>query len=330
MNALKHLAASPFCLTMSDNDFSISLPDPVSSLPSLAGLSDLMSTGSHEDVELPSDVEDDLPVLSDPEEVFGFDEEENPLPSEEESLQLEELSPDPCGVPSPQVAEYLSSRQDVAEFYSPPRVLPVARQRGLCGCLSLDLLSGWDFRQECQRKLSIELLRKLDVQFLVLSPPCTIFSELQRLWNIKKMTAEQYQSRWDEGMRYLGHAMDCAQEQHRRGRHFAFEHPARASSWKTVVVRRILALPGVGVAQFDQCMLGLKSKVYQLPMRKRTKIMTNSVALERWLGLVKCDGRHTHQTIQGCEGGVRRSVWAQCYPPGLVKLLVDAAVAATG
>ena len=38
------------------------------------------------------------------------------------------------GVPSPSVAGQLSTPQDMAEIYSPPRVLPVARSFGQRGC----------------------------------------------------------------------------------------------------------------------------------------------------------------------------------------------------
>jgi hypothetical protein len=58
-------------------------------------------------------------------------------------------------------------------------------------------------------------------------------------------------------------------------------------------------------------------------MRKRTKIATNCRALAARFAMscCRCDRSHIHQTIQGSEGGVRRSVWAQMYPPGMVDLL---------
>ena len=86
-----------------------------------------------------------------------------------------------------------------------------------------------------------------------------------------------------------------------------------------------MELPGVETVVFDQCMLGLKSKVSGLPMRKRTRIMSNSRELIKLLQGKCCDGSHVHQAIQGSEGGVKRSVWAQKYPPGLVQIIADAA-----
>jgi hypothetical protein len=37
-----------------------------------------------------------------------------------------------------------------------------------------------------------------------------------------------------------------------------------------------------------------------------------------------CDKMHEHVTVQGSEGGEKRSVWAQRYPPALCEAAVDA------
>ena len=69
--------------------------------------------------------------------------------------------------------------QDSAEFYSPPRVLPSARMKGLVGCFSLDLLTGWDLKDRHASALARTLLDIMAVQVMILSPPCTAFSQLQ-------------------------------------------------------------------------------------------------------------------------------------------------------
>ena len=113
------------------------------------------------------------------------------------------------------------------------------------------------------------------------------------------------------------HAESCS---HRES---AFEHPAGATSWSQDCVDSVRKLPGVFTVVFDQCMLGLVSKVNRIPMRKRTRIMTNSYMLASHLKGRLCDKSHEHQQIQGTEGGMKRSVWAQLYPPGLVHCLVQ-------
>ena len=301
---------------------SLPAPDPsdknLSDLEMGGGSSDGAGNGFDEAVELPEAV--DLPDADDAGN--GFDEAVDlPDDSDDEQLQLASLADD-SGVPTPEIARLLTTRQDIAEFYSPPRVLPVARQRGLSGSLSLDILTGWDFKVPSFRALSLTLLLQLQILLLVLSPPCTIFSELQRLWNFKRMARAKVEEKWAEGMLYLTHAMDCALQQHQHGRFFIFEHPARATSWNQDVVKRVMQLPGVFTVLVDQCMLGLRSKVHGVPMRKRTRLMTNSHFLASRFANYKCDSCHAHQAIQGAEGGVSRSAWAQIYPRPLVDALV--------
>ena len=126
-------------------------------------------------------------------------------------------------------------------------------------------------------------------------------------------------------MEYLDHSMKCAKIQWSNNRFFVFEHPSRACSWKQDIVLEIMNLPGVYAQDFDMCMMGLTSPVMNIPMRKRTKVMTNSKALVALLQNKFCNTQHEHQLIHGQEGGISRAVWAQKYPQKLVNILVEAA-----
>eukprot|EP00973_Karenia_brevis_P030395 4190336-Karenia_brevis.AAC.1 len=104
--------------------------------------------------------------------------------------------------------------------------------------------------------------------------------------------------------------MDCAMVQHRQGMFFAFEHPASATSWNAPSVIHAQSQAGVHSVTFDQCMLGLRSPSGR-PLRKRTRVLTNSRALVAAFQPCKCDGSHEHLPIQGSEFGVKLSVRAQ-------------------
>ena len=110
-------------------------------------------------------------------------------------------------------------------------------------------------------------------------------------------------------------------KQHLEGRLFAHEHPACASSWQLPDVQRVQAMDGVMMVVFDQCMVGLKSKVHGKAMRKRTRRMTNAPRIVAQSSGLLCDRCHQHQTIQGSEGGMKRSVWPHIYPPPMVARL---------
>eukprot|EP00974_Lingulodinium_polyedra_P026632 2568649-Lingulodinium_polyedra.AAC.1 len=65
--------------------------------------------------------------------------------------------------------------------------------------------------------LARQLLETLAVQMLILSPPCTACSQLQVLWNYKRMTVAVVQAKWAEGMAHLTFAVACALAQHQAG-----------------------------------------------------------------------------------------------------------------
>ena len=164
------------------------------------------------------------------------------------------------------------------------------------------------------------------VNFLMLSPPCTAFSALNYLFNYPKQPQVVVEQKIAEGMVFIQHAVCCALLQHREGRWFAFEHPVAARSWRTEPLADLCRMQGVFTANFDQCMYGLVSPEGEL-LRKRTKIATNSTVLIEMLRAPgnQCDGLHTHQQIQGSQWGVSVSAHAQTYPPRLVARLAEAA-----
>ena len=67
--------------------------------------------------------------------------------------------------------------------------------------------------------------------FLMSSPPCTMFSELTRLWNLKKMEAAVREQRMAEAEQLLSFGISRCMVQYIRGHWFGHEHPWRASSW---------------------------------------------------------------------------------------------------
>lgn len=87
-------------------------------------------------------------------------------------------------------------------------------------------------------------------------------------------------------------------------------------------VQQMINTPGNWVATFDMCRFGLKSPS-GIPMKKRTKFLTNLKGLYTALDGCFCDGTHTHEAIQGSECGTKRSTFAQTYPDGFVSLVCE-------
>eukprot|EP00959_Pyramimonas_sp_CCMP1952_P238581 4985481-Pyramimonas_sp.AAC.1 len=205
----------------------VSLPSSVSeAMPVVVSEEDdslLPPSVVSEEDDQPVDVQEEEEMSVDLSELNAFDEDPEPIEDEDETHQLQHIGDEIMrldntighekiyDVPLPGVAQHICAPQDIAEFYAPPRVAPHGRALGLRGNLSLDILSGWNFNDIRLVELSIKLLTL--VAFVVLCPPCTAFSVVQKLWNFKKLPMARVQAKWAQGMHYLEHAMACAKKQ---------------------------------------------------------------------------------------------------------------------
>lgn len=117
------------------------------------------------------------------------------------------------------------------------------------------------------------------------------------------------------------------------GRGFILEQPLTASSWSRPNIKELYDLFAekddngdfiTGKAQFDQCRFGRKSKEKKLPMTKPTTLMTNVETVFKAFNNKRCQGGHTHQPVEGCEGGEKRLTWAQRYPAVMVSKMASA------
>ena len=73
------------------------------------------------------------------------------------------------------------SKSQVVELYSPERVNKVAKERGMVTGYSLDLTTGWNFDKKEDRDMAERYIREVKPTFVIGSPMCTMFSQLQAL-----------------------------------------------------------------------------------------------------------------------------------------------------
>ena len=169
--------------------------------------------------------------------------------------------------------------EDVLEVFCQPRLVPLAPLYNLSGGLSIDLLTGWNATDRNVQEYILAHVRARQPQFIMVCPPCTTFSTLQNL-NRNNMNPEVWARKQQEGNTLLEFAMRLCQVQIQGGRFFVFEHPLRASSWRSPAVQCILQEPGVTKATFDQCRFGLRTKSSRTPVQKATAFLTNSAAVQ--------------------------------------------------
>ena len=209
------------------------------------------------------------------------------------------------------------------EFFSPPRVAIPLRSRGYNARYSFDILTGYDFLQFEDRARALRLVETHEPFFLMLSPPCTMFSSMQNL-NFGKMDKEVKAKRFEEAKCLLDFSMMLAQKQISANRFFCHEHPY--TSWRRASVRALASRPDVQTVSFDQCRVGLQTPVSQEPLRKRTTLMTNSQLLAQRFATLQCQCAKPHAVIQGSQGGLSISTYCQIYTPELVNQLVESVI----
>ncbi|OLP80109.1 hypothetical protein AK812_SmicGene39524 [Symbiodinium microadriaticum] len=159
-----------------------------------------------------------------------------------------------------------SLRDHYWEVFCPQRVGPLIRERGYRSSRSIDLKTGWDLDDETvQHQVFIDLVRERPY-FVLLSPPCTYFSNLM-VTNWGRMGAQKY-GNMHFAVRQLDFCMLIADFQAKSGGYYVFEHPATAQSWKRATVAK---LQGFQV-KFDQCRFGLKCANGKL-IKKSTVLM---------------------------------------------------------
>ena len=231
-------------------------------------------------------------------------------------LDLPDLSDDDSAAPSVEkIPAYLDGtlRDDVAELYSPPRMVPRCARFGLRGSLSMDLNTGYDlFCSEGKQRARWEVARRRP-RFLMNCPPCTYYSKIQILWNKKKIPRSLWIQRENYADTLLKFAMDMCQGQIDTGDLYGFEHPRHATSWKKPMVQEISSKKPTYLANFDMCRFNLKTKVEKRPTKKATTLMTNMPRLHVALDGCLCQGREVHQPLHSSEGGMTRCRWASMY-----------------
>ena len=160
---------------------------------------------------------------------------------------------------------------DIAEIYSPPRIVQEASMQTYYGMQlrpgwSLDLTrkdpatqEPWDFTKTACRERAMNLVQKSKPYMLIGSPPCTAFSALQHI-NKGRRPAEVIRKEIAAGRQHLKFVMKLYAEQAVNGRYFLHEHPHSASSWALEEVIHIASMPGVETAVCHMCRFGMTSK----------------------------------------------------------------------
>ena len=137
----------------------------------------------------------------------------------------------------------------------------VLRNVNVSGLCAFDLRTSkpsgeaWDFSKKSDRMQALKYVKEKKPTWVVGSPPCTAFSQLQGL-NFPKMDPDRVARNMKEAKAHLHFVIYLYHIQLAEGPHFL----QRATSWKDPRMLRLLKHPKVGTTVADQCMYGLTTK----------------------------------------------------------------------
>ena len=189
----------------------------------------------------------------------------------------------------------------------------------------ITLDSGWNLEHKCDRDRAFKYLEEIDPDAIAIAWPCGPWSILQNANGRTALQRRALQLRRIKARRtLLKFVKEVTLWQRRRGRIVIGENPQLSGAWRTPEIEE--AFSGTAQIDFDQCMLGLRHPISGVPMRKRTRMRGDPVALE-YIQKAQCDGTHEHHPI---EGGFRHpdghwmsvSSWAGGYAKPLCKALL--------
>ncbi len=211
-----------------------------------------------------------------------------------------------------------SSVYDICEVFSPPRVTLRARELGMNGGWAIDRYHTdpvtnrrYNLLQAKDQKEVKRMLRRDMPHTLVVSPPCT-------LWSIANTTGNPSMQELQQAIEMIRFALELCDIQRRAGRHYVFEQPLSARSWKLQCVQEFIMKAGAELTSFDQCMYGQTSTDSDgtAPVYKPTRLMVSSGAFVEAFSR-RCDGSHRHVQLQGS-----RTAKAAQYSQGMCDTII--------
>ena len=160
--------------------------------------------------------------------------------------------------------------------------------------------------------------------------PCTFWSPLGHL-NRRRDIDRNEQSRL-ESLAFIAFSWQIVQWQASRGQHVSIENPPRCRSWALDLTQDMVNMGQLRYVEFDACAWGMVDPGNGLAYKKAMRIAStvDLSCLQR-----RCDGRHSHQTVQGCvecgaRKGTQRSQISGEYPMSLCHVWVSCMKAAVG
>lgn len=155
-------------------------------------------------------------------------------------------------------------------------------------------------------------------ELIISSPPCTVFSVLQKMneakWRGNENKEYKRKKAWRGVARHVKFCVELYKYQMKNGRRFLHVHPLGATSWALRAMQSLRQDSRITQIKADMCRFGMshtESDGEKILIKKPTRFMTNSRGIAHELDK-RCEGGHAH-----CHLVTGRATGAEVYPEGL-------------
>ena len=181
----------------------------------------------------------------------------------------------------------------------------------------MDIKNGFNFDLASDRKKCWDSIIRDEPKLVIGSPPCTMFSRLQKLNKFMYGEDLGWMAKFDvnleQAKRYVDFCTQVYEYQRKMGRYFLHEHPLQATSWSLTSITKLENYNDVIKVHTDMCQFGMESRTGGVgskmgPVKKPTGFLTNSPHVARELAM-RCPRNHEHVHLVG-----GRAAGAAIYP----------------
>ena len=227
------------------------------------------------------------------------------------------------------MTEVLATRKaealSIVELFSPRRFADLAELFGMVSRGSFDLSEGWDFNLREHRLQAEETVRCVDPDLLTMCPPCGPLSRMQNLTpDHQRVDLEQHRREVERAKMMVIWCLRGAERQIQQGRDYLFESSQTSGAWQMKEVKQFITKNQPYMVDVSACAVGMRDPESKLLYGKKWRFLTGSRMIALALEKLHCDGRHSHQPVEGSSGGMMRTIRTQIYPQRLLKIILGA------
>ena len=165
------------------------------------------------------------------------------------------------------------------------------------GLAPISIETGYDLLTQDGVSRARDKILLEDPDLVVLAFPCAPWSVLQHLQNAEVKAANR--DRQAKHRPFLEFAEEVAQHQMAKGKYFVLENPAASAAFREAPLVELASRDGVGSAKFDMCTQELREPESGLPLKKSTRLLSNSPAIIAHFRSQQCTCTSSHARILG-------------------------------